>query len=98
MVVSDRSYRRLTRLAALAVVSMALAFAAAVLPLPAYGGLILFAIASVPVYLAIGPYQADLAFQRRAGRGGAPLVADRAVPPAVDDDALLALVRSALDD
>ena len=67
MVVSDRSYRRLTRLAALAVVSMALAFAAAVLPLPAYGGLILFAIASVPVYLAIGPYQADLAFNDALG-------------------------------
>lgn len=56
---ADRTYTRLTWLAGFAVLDLAVTLVALALP----GGLellIVFA-ASIPIYLAIGPYQADLA-------------------------------------
>jgi hypothetical protein len=58
---SDRMYRRLTRLAVLAIWSITTILVAGLLPMPGYSALAVGVIASVPLYLAIGPYQADVA-------------------------------------
>lgn len=55
---SASTYARLTRLAALSLASVAVVLVARALG--GMFGLVLFVLAAVPVYLAIGPYQADL--------------------------------------
>jgi hypothetical protein len=52
-------YRRLTRLATLAVVNLCVVLVA--IALPGWIGIALVLVASVPIYVAIGPFQADLA-------------------------------------
>jgi hypothetical protein len=52
-------YRRLTRLAIFAIVNLGVVLVA--LAVPGWIGIALVLIASVPIYLAIGPFQADLA-------------------------------------
>jgi len=59
---SARRYARLTRLAALSLGSVAVVLVARALG--GTFGLVLFVLAAVPVYLAIGPYQADLALNQ----------------------------------
>jgi hypothetical protein len=57
---SDRMYRRLTRYALFAAASIPLALS--LLAIPRYGGVLVFLLGVLPVwFLAIGPYQADLA-------------------------------------
>jgi hypothetical protein len=60
MEMSDRSYRRLTRYAVFAAASIPLALI--LLAIPRYGPGLFFLLGVLPVwFLAIGPYQADLA-------------------------------------
>jgi hypothetical protein len=56
--VSDRNYTRLTRLAVFAVVDLAVILVA--LALPGFVAWAFVAIASLAIYVGIGPYQADL--------------------------------------
>jgi hypothetical protein len=56
--VSDRNYTRLTRLAVFAVVDLAVILVA--LALPGFVAWAFLAIASLAIYVGIGPYQADL--------------------------------------
>lgn len=56
---SDRTYTRLTRLAVFAVVDLAVILVA--LALPGFVAWAFVAVASLAIYIGIGPYQADLA-------------------------------------
>jgi len=57
--VSDRTYTRLTRLALFAVVDLAVILVG--LALPGFAAWAFVALASLAIYIGIGPYQADLA-------------------------------------
>jgi hypothetical protein len=57
--VPDRTYTRLTRLALFAVVDLAVILVA--LALPGFVAWAFVAVASLAIYIGIGPYQADLA-------------------------------------
>ena len=59
MNVSDRSYTRLTRLAIFAVADLVVILVALALPGPVAVAFVL--IASLAIYVGIGPFQADLA-------------------------------------
>jgi hypothetical protein len=62
---SDRSYRRLTRYALLALVTLPVVLVVAASPMPdQYAALVVLAM-WLPFYPAIGPYQADLALNTR---------------------------------
>jgi hypothetical protein len=61
---SDRSYRRLTRYAGFAAVSVPSLLIAKLSPVPNYGAALVLLITLPALYLAIGPYQADVALNR----------------------------------
>jgi hypothetical protein len=57
--VADRTYTRLTHLAAFAVVNLAVILVALAMPGPV--GFSLVVLASLAIYVGIGPFQADIA-------------------------------------